>query len=166
MADERAVRSRLNTTSSRPTVATTSASQRWPPLRAFVEASTQTRSNMRLASTVPAQPPTTCAATIAGTSRPGRCPSSQAPSVTAGLKSAEMVPKIEMMAMSTAAVAAAFWNSCSPTSVGLSRSAMIPDPTTPTSSRQVPSPSASSARRRSNVIADAPIRVQSAWRRP
>lgn len=47
--------------SSSPTVATTSESQSAPDERTFVEISTAGRSNMRLASTAPAHPPTICA---------------------------------------------------------------------------------------------------------
>ena len=104
----RAVLTRANTTNSSPTVANTSASQRWPPDRSVVDHDTASKSNMRLATTVPATAPDTWAATIGTTSRPGRWPRAQAPRVTAGLKSAEIVPKIEMMATSTPAVATAF----------------------------------------------------------
>ena len=142
----REVRTRLNTTSRRPTVATTSPSQRGPPVRLVVDQSTAGRSNIRLANTVPATAPTTWAMIMDGTSRPARCPSAQAARVTAGLKSAEMVPKTAMTATRTQAVATAFWNSWRPWSVGLSRAAMIPDPTTPTSRKRVPVPSASRRR--------------------
>ena len=126
---------------------------------------------MRLARIVPATAPTTCTATMAGTCRPSRWPSSHAPRVTAGLKSAETVPKIEMTATSTPAVAAAFWNNCRPTSVGLSRAAMIPEPTTPTSSSAVPRNSAARTRRKGAMEVLPPVgarvgRQASVWSRP
>ena len=43
-------------------------------------------------------------------------------------------------------MAAAFWKSCNPTSAGESRSAMMPDPTTPISKSAVPANSATSLR--------------------
>jgi len=74
--------------------------------------------------------------------------------VIAGLKSAEMVPKIEMIATRTAAVAAAFWNNWRPVSPGFSRAAMIPEPTTPISRNMVPTASARSRRDLTGFVTD------------
>ena len=54
------------------------------------------KSNIRFANTTPKTPPAVCARSIGRTSLLVLCPSAQVASVTAGLKSAEILLKIEM----------------------------------------------------------------------
>ena len=80
------------------------------------------------------------------TSAQRRSPSAASARVTTGLKWApETGPNMWMMTSRTPAVAAALASSTTPTSL-LSRSAMMPEPTTPASRKAVPMNSATRAR--------------------
>src|SRR5215207_7739682 len=83
-------------------------------------------------------------------------PKTRSTSVTIGLKWApEIEPKARINAIRAPAVAAAFSSSCSPTSSGERRLAMIPEPTTAMIRKALPTSSASS--RRPSGIAGRPV---------
>src|SRR4051812_42417036 len=74
-------------------------------------------------------------------------PDSRSTRLTAGLKCApETAANSRMSATSAPAVATAFSSSCSPTSLGDRRVAMMPEPTTAMTRTQLPSPSATRRR--------------------
>ena len=78
--------------------------------------------------------------------------------VTTGLKCApDTAPNIKISPTSAPAVAAAFSSSCSPTSSGDRRLAMIPEPITATISMPVPSASATRRRVRSSRRPPVPV---------
>src|SRR5581483_5458373 len=125
------------------------------------------RSNMMLASTAPRLPPNIWTAMYATSSLapipvPARLPSAQSDSDTAGLKWApDTGPKSRIRTARPNAVAVEFSSSCSPMSLGDSRAAAMPEPTTIATSRALPAHSARS--RRANLFR-VPITVSAARR--
>src|SRR6476646_9314288 len=145
--EPRPERTTPNTTKSSPAVAMISPSQSPPPERVLVDQSTAGSSYMRLASMHPAHAPATCAAMYAPRSRVERPPHTRSARLTTGFRCApDTEPTARMIATSPAAVAAAFSNSCSPTSPGDSRWAAMPEPTTTATSSMVPRNSARARR--------------------
>src|SRR5689334_9072381 len=115
--DARPERTTPNTTSNSPNVATASASHTPPPERVFVDHSIAGSEYIRLATITPAMPPAICAGTYAASSRRDSPPNAASAALTSGLRCApETGPTARMIATSPAAVAAAFSNSCKPTS--------------------------------------------------
>src|SRR3954471_12688484 len=136
-----------------PNVATTSPSQMGAPERTWVERLIASRSNIRLATTAPTQPPTICAGTYTRASRVDMPPKQRSASVTTGLKWApETEPNARMSATRPPAVAIEFSSSCSPVSFGERRWAKMPEPTTTATRRPVPTASAVALRPRLGVI--------------
>ena len=103
--------------------------------------------NITLAMTEPTQAPIICALMNASVSVLLNSPCARNESVTAGLKCApEIEPQVKINATRAPPVAMAFSRSCRPTSLGERLVAMMPEPTTATISKAVPSPSASALR--------------------
>ena len=108
-------------------------------IRSLVDQNTASSSKITLAAMTPKMPPAVCTSTYNPAIRLSRSPSTRAHSVTAGLKCApDVEPNSKIRHVSAPAVAIEFSSSCSPTSFGLNRSAMIPEPTTLSSRNPVP----------------------------
>ena len=134
--------------STRPAVATTSPSQRPRPPRSVVDRLTAGSLNIRFATTTPTSPPKSCAPTSVIAWRPGSAPVRRSRAVTTGLNAADTGCRAMISAASAAPVANAFSSSCSPTSLGDSRCAAIPEPTTAATRKAVPTSSATARCRR------------------
>ena len=144
-------------------MATTSDNHSAPDDRDFVDHSTAGSSNIRFATIAPRQPPTHWAATYHTLSRVVSVPASRSTRVTTGLKWApDTAPNMRISPINAPAVAAAFSNSCNPTSSGDRRVAMIPEPITAMIRNPVPSASATRRRVRSRWSAPLPVSTSSA----
>src|SRR5689334_17170161 len=126
-------------TDSKPKVATNSLKTCAAPLRACCDAENICMPNIKCATTLPAIPPQHCATTYVGTSRQGMPRSIASAKVTAGLKWApDTGPNVKIRATSAAPVAIVFASRAMATFPAASLSAMIPDPITVETSKQVP----------------------------
>src|SRR5579884_1699260 len=116
-------------TSSRPVVATTSASQWAPDARLVLEMLTAAAPNMALASTAPPTQPNPWAGKYATASFQEMPPNAASTKDTTGLRWApDTGPTIKMMVNNPAAVAAAFSSSSSPVWPADNRWAAMPEP--------------------------------------